>query len=86
MARVEAGKCPECGETIEVDTDVEVGDQIFCPGCDCELEVTRLHPPRFKVLRSEDLNELEEEDESDEEADWYGDEDKDKDDDEEDKY
>lgn len=86
MARVEAGKCPECGENVEVDPDVEVGDQIFCPGCDCELEVIRLHPPRFKVLRSEDLEDLEEDEEdADEESDWYGDEDKDEDE-EEDKY
>ena len=81
MARLEAGKCPECGEAVEVDTGVEVGDQIFCPGCDCELEVTRIHPPRFKVLRSDDLDELEDEDELDEDVDRFGEDDKDDDED-----
>lgn len=57
MLRQEAGKCPECGEMVEVDPGTEVGDAIFCPGCDCELTVLRLHPPKFSVLESSDPDE-----------------------------
>lgn len=76
MSRQEAGKCPECGEMVEVDSDVEVGDAIFCPGCDCELTVLRLHPPKFSVLESSTSDE-DDEDELGEGSEWLSEEDND---------
>ncbi len=60
MARQETAKCPECGEIIEIETGVEVGDHMYCPSCDCELAVTKLHPPCLKALKGADLDEFEE--------------------------
>lgn len=82
MARLEKGRCPECGEVIEVDRDVEVGDHMYCPGCDCELSVLKLHPPKFKALKESDLDELEDEEELGEDMEWDKDEDADPDEDE----
>ena len=79
MSRQETAKCPECGEMIEIEAGVEVGDHMYCPSCDCELAVIKLHPPRFKALRGEDLDDLEEKELGDG-LEWPAEEDEDADD------
>jgi alpha-aminoadipate/glutamate carrier protein LysW len=36
--------CPECEATITVQ-DLLIGEIIYCPDCNAELEVLRLEPP-----------------------------------------
>ncbi len=36
--------CPECEATITV-RDLLIGEIIYCPDCNAELEVLRLEPP-----------------------------------------
>jgi len=56
--------CPECDAEIEVDEfDVDKGDQLSCPECGSNLEVTGLSPIELDVAPDED------EDEDDEDLD-----------------
>ncbi len=58
--------CPECEADIDVDEfDVDKGDQISCPECGTNLEVTGVAPIEFDVVSDED----EDEDELDEDGD-----------------
>ncbi len=67
--------CPECEADIDVDEfDVDKGDQISCPECGTNLEVTGVAPVEFDVVSDEDededdLDEDEDEDELDEDED-----------------
>jgi alpha-aminoadipate/glutamate carrier protein LysW len=67
--------CPECEADIDVDEfDVNKGDQISCPECGTNLEVTAVAPIEFDVASDEDededdLDEDEDEDDEDEEED-----------------
>jgi lysine biosynthesis protein LysW len=36
--------CPECETKIEFGNPVEVGERVFCPECDIELEVISAKP------------------------------------------
>ena len=36
--------CPECEAKINFDSPVEVGERVFCPECDIELEVISAKP------------------------------------------
>ena len=36
--------CPECEAKINFDKPVEVGERVFCPECDIELEVISVKP------------------------------------------
>ena len=36
--------CPECEATITIQ-DLLIGEIIYCPDCNAELEVLRLEPP-----------------------------------------
>lgn len=38
------GKCPMCGAAIQVPTNSEVGDLVYCDQCDAELEIVSLKP------------------------------------------
>ena len=42
MAR--KARCPVCKESFELETDLEVGDTLNCPGCSAELKLTKLDP------------------------------------------
>ena len=65
--------CPECEADIDVDEfDVDKGDQISCPECGTNLEVTGVAPVEFDVVADEDEDEddaEEDEDDLDEEDD-----------------
>jgi alpha-aminoadipate carrier protein LysW len=55
-----------------VDEDeVEEGEILSCPECECELEVSQTHPVALNPI-SDDLDEEEEEDEEDIEEDEVG--------------
>ena len=70
--------CPECEADIDVDEfDVDKGDQISCPECGTNLEVTGVAPIEFDVVSDEDEDEddLEEDEDDldeddDEDEDW----------------
>ncbi len=70
--------CPECDAEIEVDEfDVDKGDQLSCPDCGSNLEVTGLSPIELDLAPDED-------DEDDDDLDDDDDEDDDDEDDDED--
>ncbi|MGD2279340.1 MAG: hypothetical protein PVH45_04530 [Candidatus Omnitrophota bacterium] len=50
MAKWFNGVCPKCGENIILNSHQGVGDLITCRFCDTELEITRMIPPKFRVL------------------------------------
>jgi alpha-aminoadipate carrier protein LysW len=53
--------CPECDAEIEVDEfDVDKGDQLSCPDCGSNLEVTGLSPIELDIASDEDDNEEDE--------------------------
>ena len=57
--------CPECDAEIEVDEfDVDKGDQLSCPDCGSNLEVTGLSPIELDLAPDDD-DDLEDEDPED---------------------
>jgi alpha-aminoadipate carrier protein LysW len=75
--------CPECDAEIELDEfDVDRGDQLSCPECGTNLEVTSVAPLELDIApddedEDDDDDDLDDEVEDDEDAE---DEDDDKDD------
>lgn len=67
--------CPECDAEIEVDEfDVDKGDQLSCPECGSNLEVTGLSPIELDLApddddEDEDDDDLDDDDELDEDED-----------------
>ena len=62
--------CPECDAEIEVDEfDVDKGDQLSCPECGSNLEVTGLSPIEFDLAPDDDEDEDLEDDVDDEDED-----------------
>jgi alpha-aminoadipate carrier protein LysW len=69
--------CPECDAEIEVDEfDVDKGDQLSCPECGSNLEVTGLSPIELDLAPDEDDedddaddDDLEDDDDDDDEDD-----------------
>jgi len=62
--------CPECDAEIEVDEfDVDKGDQLSCPECGSNLEVTGLAPLELDLAPEDDDDEddLDDDEESDDE-------------------
>ena len=58
--------CPECDAEIEVDEfDVDKGDQLSCPDCGSNLEVTGLSPIDLDLAPDDDDDDLEDEDPED---------------------
>jgi lysine biosynthesis protein LysW len=57
--------CPECGAKADFgDSEVRLGDRVFCPECDMELEVISAKPLTLDyVLDDEEWDEDLEEDE-----------------------
>ena len=37
-------KCPVCRESFNLDSGLEIGDTLDCPGCSAELKLTKLDP------------------------------------------
>ena len=55
--------CPECDAEIEVDEfDVDKGDQLSCPDCGSNLEVTGLSPIELDLAPDDDEDDLEDDD------------------------
>ena len=50
MAHNRKVKCPICGENIEWDSDLKLGDVAYCSDCDEELKVVNTDPPQFKRM------------------------------------
>ena len=64
--------CPECDAEIEVDEfDVDKGDQLSCPDCGSNLEVTGLSPIELDIALDEDEDEddLDDDDKEDDDED-----------------
>ena len=62
--------CPECDAEIEVDEfDVDKGDQLMCPDCGSNLEVTGLAPIELELADDDDEDEESDEDEDEDEDD-----------------
>ncbi len=61
--------CPECDAEIEVDEfDVDKGDQLSCPDCGTNLEVTSLSPLELD-LASDDEDDEDDDDDLDDDDD-----------------
>lgn len=69
MAKLQKVKCPVCDKYLDLETDLEIGDIMYCSGCDEELEIINLHPPKLKAtsMSITDNYETEEVDNEDEE-------------------
>jgi alpha-aminoadipate carrier protein LysW len=77
--------CPECDAEIEVDEfDVDKGDQLSCPDCGSNLEITGLSPIELDIASDEDDedDDLDDDDADDDDEDDDEDEDEDEDKDE----
>ena len=60
--------CPECDAEIDVDEfDVDKGDQVSCPDCGSNLEVTGLSPLEFEIVEDEDEDDDDEKSDDDDE-------------------
>lgn len=74
MTGENGGKCPKCGDYVDVDKFCEVGDVVFCSNCDAELEIRSIDPVKFRAvgrehLEEEDIDTLDDYD-ADEDMDW----------------
>ena len=38
------GKCPNCGSNVPLPEEKNIGDYVFCPECNTELEIINLNP------------------------------------------
>jgi lysine biosynthesis protein LysW len=51
MGKEIKGKCPSCGEIIEIDEYYEVDDEVICNDCGDELIIERINPLKLRVVR-----------------------------------
>ncbi|MFC1570722.1 hypothetical protein ACFL4E_02955 [Candidatus Omnitrophota bacterium] len=56
MSEIYSAKCPECGETIELDSFDDVGDDIECYSCGSTLLIKQMDPLRLSTIRRGDDN------------------------------
>ena len=61
-------QCPECEALMEIEEEVEEGQEGICPECGVEMEVISANPLELRLVEEEE-EELEEEDEEDEDED-----------------
>jgi alpha-aminoadipate carrier protein LysW len=47
-------QCPDCGATVHVPSDAEVGEVILCSNCAAELEVISLDPLILDLFEEEE--------------------------------
>lgn len=59
--KVPTATCPECEESVHVETDMEKGDTVSCEECGTELQVVGLDPVELDIVEDEDVDEDEEE-------------------------
>ena len=70
--------CPECDAEIEVDEfDVDKGDQLSCPECGSNLEVTGMSPLELDLAPDDDDDDEEEKEDGEDEDDDEDDDDED---------
>ena len=50
MAHNRQVKCPICGENVEWEDDLKLGDVAYCSDCDEELKVISIDPPHLKSM------------------------------------
>ena len=65
-------KCPICGEALEIEQGLEIGETIYCSGCDSDLSIISLNPAKVKeadVGTSKEYVDDDEEDDEDDEKD-----------------
>lgn len=41
-------KCPACGKSFSVETDLELGETMSCPHCDADLRIVGMDPMRVE--------------------------------------
>lgn len=71
-------KCPMCGASVGVPSNVKEGDQVFCDSCDAELEVVSVKPleldwPLDDYDYDDDYDEYDDDDDDDDDYDDYDD-------------
>ncbi len=49
--------CPDCETVIDLDNDIEEGQQLDCPECGADLEVVNTNPVELDVVADEDEEE-----------------------------
>ncbi len=47
-------ECTECGATLAMNEDTEVGELITCGDCGADLEVTGMTPPMVQLAPQEE--------------------------------
>jgi len=47
-------ECSECGATIDLDPDVEIGEIVVCADCGTEFEVMSLEPVIIELAPEEE--------------------------------
>ena len=56
--------CPDCGARIQLQSPVQLGQEVTCPECAAELEVIQTNPVELDWIYEDD------EGEEDEDEDW----------------
>lgn len=69
MARAKKARCPECEESFEVESDLDIGDTTVCPGCYAELKIVDAEPLMLKAVEIENSEEDDYDDAEDSEED-----------------
>ena len=69
--------CPGCDQRIFLRKDPKVGDMVYCPNCEDQLEVVAIDPIELDWPWDEDEDEGSEWDEEEEEEEEWEDEDED---------
>jgi|YNPBryBLVA2012_1023415.scaffolds.fasta_scaffold00430_16 hypothetical protein len=67
---MEISTCPSCGEAIEIDERMWLGQTLICPHCDEVLKVVELDPCELDLAFGEDWEDEDWEDEDWEDEDW----------------
>ena len=47
-------RCPACGSIVELDSEVVLGEVVWCDHCGAELEVISLEPPTLDLFEEEE--------------------------------
>lgn len=50
MSEKDKAKCPVCMEKFNLESDLEVGDIIDCPGCSAGLRIVSVEPLRLEEV------------------------------------
>ena len=62
-------KCPVCGEGLEIEQGLEVGEIIYCSGCDSDLRIISLNPTKVKEVDDGTSKEYSDDEEEDDDID-----------------